>query len=539
MFYPTRRLLLLMPASLALILSLLLTSCEASPGLPVTHGATPSTSPPSAAPCGHLPPQQQGLLKLAGLAYGPYHGEQTPEGQFPSYPSTGEIQADMPTLKALTDNIRIYSSLGPASAILQAAQANGLKVALGIWLGAGSAANEKELAAGEELALRYSATVSSVIVGNEVLLRGDLTEAQLHQYLQRVRARLGHSVPITLADIDEMWLTHPALAQDVDFITAHIYPFWRGVPIACAIQDVAHRYHALQTLPALAGKPVVIGETGWPSAVSPQPETLPGTKLCAAQAPVGISSTPTAVGPLASPTATSDHLSASPANQALYVQNFITWAKQQHVQYYYFDAFDEAWKIHESGFGTHWGLYQQDGMVKPNLAALLPPPAPATLTQRSYRDVAVGGLEPGFDLGIDTSQHTDNTWLTVHNGVFTLKYPANQAWGTLFISVCKPVPPDQRDRFLDLSTYHAIEFDLRGDQRAGTCLKVGLKDWQQPDNGSETTVDECLTTQWVTYTHPLSVFSGVDLSHLYVVFEVVFSGPSALTIQVRNVRYAA
>lgn len=537
MLYLTRRLLLAAP--LVLMLSLLLTSCGGAVGAPVTHRASPtaiSTSSSTPDSCGHLPPQQ-GLLKFAGLAYGPYHGEQTPEGQFPSYPSAAEIQADMPTLKALTDNIRIYSSLGPASDILQAAQANGLKVALGIWLGAVPAANEKEIAAGEALALRYPGTVSSVIVGNEVLLRGDLTEAQLHQYLQRVRARLGHSVPITLADIDGMWLTHPALAQDVDFITAHIYPFWRGIPIACAIQDVARQYHALQTLPALAGKPVVIGETGWPSTVSPQPETLPGTKLCAAQAPAGVSSTPTAVAPLASPTATSNSLSASPANQALYLQGFITWAKQQHVQYYYFDAFDEAWKIHESGFGTHWGLYQQDGTVKPDLAALLPPPAPATLTQRSYRDVAVGGLEPGFDLGIDTSQHTDYTWLTVHNGVFTLKYPANQDWGTMFISVCKPVPLDQRDHFLDLSAYHAIEFDLRMPV-ANTCLRVGIKDWQQPDDGNETTVDECPTTQWATYTHPLSVFSRVDLSHLYVVFEIAFSGPAAITVQVRNIRYA-
>ena len=344
-----------------------------------------------------------------------------------------------------------------------------------------------------------------------------------------------------MADDYHQWLNHKELANDVDFITVHIYPFWMGVSIDCAIQALDKAYK--QVVAAFPHKSIVIGETGWPSAVSPQPEVLPGSTLCASQA--GVSPTPTpspsqpsqaTVAP--SPTASPSQGGAvpSPANQALYLNDFTTWAQQNGVQYYYFDAFDESWKIHENGVGTHWGLYQQDGQPKPTLGDLLPAADPATVTQRRYLDVAVGGLEPGFNLGIDTSQHVYR-WLKVQGGVFTLAYPAGQQWGTMFITVCKPVPPAQRHFSLNLSTYHTLAFDIRATVD-GPCIKVGIKDWKQPDNGSEQKVDECLTTQWVTYTRPLSVFSGADLTHLYVVFEVVFAGASNLTVQVRNVRYS-
>lgn len=517
-----------------LILTTLLTSCGGT--APKQPTPTPARSfSPTAYPCGHASPRT-GLIRLSGVGYSPYHAGQSPD--VGTFPSSAEVQADMATLKTLTNYIRIYSSTGPANEIIQAAEANGMQVALGIWLGAVPQANNVEIAAGEQLASSNSQAVRAVIVGNEALLRGDLTEDQLRSYLQQVRAKLGHTVPITMADSFDQWLAHPALANDVDFITVHIYPFWGGVSIDCAIQALDKAYKQVKA--AFPGKQIVIGETGWPSDISAQPEMLPGSALCASQA--GASPTPTSspsqptVAP--SPTASPSQGGAVPssANEALYLNDFTTWAQQNGVQYFYFDAFDESWKIHEKGVGTHWGLYQEDGQLKPALSGLLPPADPATVTQRSYLDVAVGGLEPGFDLGIDTSQHVYG-WLTVKGGVFTLAYPAGQQWGTMFITVCKPVPPAQRHFSRDLSAYHTLAFDMRA--TAGQpCIKVGIKDWKQPDDGSEQKVDECLTTQWVTYTRPLSVFSDADLTHLYVVFEVVFAGASSLTVQVRNVRYS-
>src|ERR1039458_4769550 len=164
-------------------------------GLPAT-GASPNWCGP-------------GSVTLSGVGYGPYHA-----GQDPNYgisPSGSEVAADMPTLSAVTNYIRIYSSTGPAAEIVKAAAAAHMCVSLGIWLGRNSAANAAEIAAGIRLA-RQSRAVRPVIVGNEVLLRGDLPVNQLIQDIGKVRAALGHTVAISTAADFQQWLAHPELA---------------------------------------------------------------------------------------------------------------------------------------------------------------------------------------------------------------------------------------------------------------------------------------------------------------------------------------
>jgi exo-beta-1,3-glucanase (GH17 family) len=474
---------------LGLALSVLLTSCSGgsstSPGSSVTSTSeTACTQPKSAL----------GKLTLAGLAYSPAHTGQDPSRGI--FPSEEEIQADMPTLASLTRYIRTYSSTGPAAAIIQAAAAAHICVASGIWLGSDPAANAGEMAAGEQFAA--NGAVHSIIVGNEVLLRGDLSENQLGADIKQVRARLARAVPITMADTYDEWLRHPKLAEDVDFITVHIYPFWQGISIDSALQFVDETYQRLRA--AFPNKPIVIGETGWPSAGPSYGAAVP-----------------------------------SEENQVRYLKEFTSWAQAKKVQYFYFDAFDEGWKTNERGVGIHWGLYQQDGKVKPALSNILPSPASATLVQRSYRDIYVGGLESGFGLGIDTSGQ-QRQWLTANGGSLLLTYPANQQWGTMFITVGPPVPPGHRPS-LNLSAYRSLVVDLRA-AVDGQCVRIGIKDKNQPDDGSETSVQRCLTTQWSTITLPLNTFTNVDLAHLYVVFEMLFQGSSSVTIGVRNIRYS-
>ncbi|HEX6478235.1 MAG TPA: glycosyl hydrolase family 17 protein [Ktedonobacteraceae bacterium] len=244
----------------------------------------------------------------------------------------------------------------------------------------------------------------------------------------------------------------------------------------------------------------MVGETGWPSAGPPYGSAIP-----------------------------------SAANQARYVSEFINWARMKHVQYFYFAAFDEDWKIHEKGVGTHWGLYRQNGELKPALKAILPGPALTTLTQRGFRDVYVNGLESDFVAGGDTSGHL-HQWLANDNGVLSLAYPANQQWGGLFITVGPPVPLGQRPS-LDLSAYSSLVVDLKPTAE-GQCVHIGIKSNRHPDDGSETTVQRCLPAGWSTVTLPLSAFSGEDLAHLYVVFEVLFQGPSEARLEVRDIRYS-
>ncbi len=492
MFDSTRkRLRLTTMATTALLLSILLVGCSTQ--APRTF-PRPSTSPSQDRASCTQPQPRPGKLSLAGLAYGPSHTGQDPTSG--AFPSSEEIKADMPTLASLTRYIRTYTSTGPADAIIQAAAAAHVCVALGIGLGSNPVENAREMTAGERLA--SNGVVRSIIVGNEVLQRGDLSEAQLRSDIEQVRAKLGRAVPVTMADTYTQWIRHPDLANDVDFITVNIYPFWQGISIDSAIRFLDQVYTEVQkTFPH---KLIVIGETGWPSAGPPYRAAVP-----------------------------------SAASQVRYLREFLNWAQARGVLYFYFDAFDEDWKVDEEGVGTHWGLYQQNGQVKPALSDLLPSPAPATLLQRSYRDVYVGGVETGFVLGMDSSEHL-HQWLTSNDGMLVLTYPANQQWGAMFITVGRPVPPGHRAS-LDLSAYRSLVVDLRSPVD-GQCVRIGIKDKDQPDNGSEVTVQRCLTAQWSTITLALNAFTGVDLTHLYVVFEVLFQGSSGATLDVRNIRYS-
>lgn len=443
-----------------------------------------------------MPAPGHGHVTLAGLAYGPYHAGQDPN--FFISPSAPEVAADMPTLAAVTNYIRIYSSLGPAADILRAAQTAHLCVSLGIWLSRKAKANSAQVAAGIKLARRFAA-VRSVIVGNEVLLRNDMPVARLLGYIREVRAALGHRVAISYADDFHQWLAHPELARAVDFVTVHIYPFWQHLPIGSALGALRADYGVVAR--RFAGKPVVIGETGWPSGGTRQRQAVP-----------------------------------SPANQARYFRGFVTWANRNHVPYFYFDAFDEGWKTGEHGVGTHWGLYDQSGRRKPALARWLPAASPRTIAERAFRDLFVGSrLETPFSLGIDTSGHRRH-WLTSTPGLLTMAYPARQQWGAMFVTVGKPVPPRHRPS-IDLSHYRSLSVQLRASTN-GERVRIGIKDRSQPDNGGEITVEETLTTRWSTIALPLSLFANVDSRHLYVVFELVFDGFAPETVQLRNLRYS-
>ena len=125
-----------------------------------------------------------------------------------------------------------------------------------------AASSVKDLIA---LAKAHPETVRAIIVGNEVLLRGEQTGETLAGMAKRIKAETG--LPVTYADVWEFWLRAPeALKQSVDFITIHVLPYWEDDPLPVS-EAVKH----LETIVAevqekFPGREIVIGETGWPSA---------------------------------------------------------------------------------------------------------------------------------------------------------------------------------------------------------------------------------------------------------------------------------
>lgn len=262
--------------------------------------------------------------KLFGVSYTPFR-----RGQSPLDPSdhvaAGQIEDDLARLAGHVRIVRTYSAathgLDQVAAI---ASRYGLGVWQGLWLSSDPVANKREIEAAVALANAHPETVKAIVVGNEVLLRHDLTPEALQAYIADVRARV--KVSVTYADVWEFWLKHPQIAQSVDFLSIHILPFWEDDPVAAdeAAAHVASIYGRMQS--AFPGRKIVIGEVGWPSAGRMREGALP-----------------------------------SPANQARVLHDVVAWSKAAGTDANIIEAFDQPWKQQLEGtVGGHWGLFDAD-----------------------------------------------------------------------------------------------------------------------------------------------------------------------------------
>jgi glucan 1,3-beta-glucosidase len=257
--------------------------------------------------------------KLYCLSYAPFRDGQSPLG--PGVQITPQqIDEDMAQLARIRDCVRPYSVALGQDQVAAIAKRHCLKVIQGIWLGVNPEKNRAEIETAIKIANEYPDVVRAVVVGNEVLLRGDLASNDLVAAIREVKARV--KVPVTYADVWEYWLRNADVAAAVDFITIHILPYWEDFPIpageAAAHVDSIRR----RVVAAFAGKEVIIGEVGWPSEGRMREGALP-----------------------------------SPANEARVIQDVLALAKRNNFRVNVIEAFDQPWKLALEGtVGGHWGL---------------------------------------------------------------------------------------------------------------------------------------------------------------------------------------
>lgn len=259
--------------------------------------------------------------KLHCVSYTPFQPGQSPfDAGLIVSPSA--IAADLKRLAPLTDCIRTYSAASNGiDAVAAAAESQGLHVLQGAWISRDPIANAAEIDAALAAAKRYPETVKALIAGNEVLLRREQTAAQLAALLRNAKSR--SNVPVTYADVWEFWLQNPSLADDVDYLTIHILPYWEDNPVAAedAAQHVLEITKLVQA--SFPGKVVMIGEVGWPSAGRMRDAARP-----------------------------------SPYNQARVITDVIAATRKAGINANIIEAFDQPWKRRLEGtVGGHWGLF--------------------------------------------------------------------------------------------------------------------------------------------------------------------------------------
>ena len=254
---------------------------------------------------------------VPGFAFSPYQAGQSPITQVE--PSLEDINRDLSLLAGKTQAIRTYTVAGIFGEIPRLAESHNINVAMGAWLSTDLELNDAELKRLLELAQRPPYNVVRLVVGNEAILREDLTATQMIAYLDKVRAST--RIPVSTAEPWHVWLKNPELAKHVDYLAVHLLPFWEGIGLDQSVDFSINTYRRLQQ--AFPGKPIVVTEVGWPSR---------GRSIRDAD--------------------------ASQANQAKFLRRFIQRAEQEGIVYYLMEAFDQPWKSDiEGSVGGHWGVF--------------------------------------------------------------------------------------------------------------------------------------------------------------------------------------
>ncbi|MEH2501627.1 exo-beta-1,3-glucanase (GH17 family) [Bradyrhizobium sp. AZCC 1578] len=257
--------------------------------------------------------------KLQCVSYAPFRGAQTPLIPTTQIPPE-QIAQDLAQLAKITDCVRTYSIENGLDQVPALAAKVGLKVIQGIWLSSNRIKNLAQISVAIELTKEHPDVITALVVGNEVLLRGEMTTSDLAAHIRSVKSRV--TVPVTYADVWEFWLRNREIYDAVDFVTIHILPYWEDMPVrakhaAGHVDDIRKRMAV-----AFPAKEILIGETGWPSAGRMREGALP-----------------------------------SRTNQARVVSEILDLAKREKFRVNLIEAYDQPWKRQLEGtVGGYWGM---------------------------------------------------------------------------------------------------------------------------------------------------------------------------------------
>jgi exo-beta-1,3-glucanase (GH17 family) len=317
------------------------------------------------------------------INYSPYRAGGPNAGEVPP---NSDILQDLGLVQAAGFNLlRLFGADQVANAILMLAAANypSLQFQVGIYLGpdtapCSSAANLAQVQTAIGFANTYP-NVATVSVGNETSFAGDVPASCLAEYVQMVRGQV--TQPVTADDDYTFYagltssgeLPNPVLPV-LDWVSIHTYPFsnygqwnWEQVTptapngpaqgmMSAAIANAQSNYQSVSaysfvdqsgaTVTIGATMPITIGETGWKAT------------------PTNLSSALEAI---------TNPAIANPVNQKWYYDELNAWQGTANgpSMIFVFEAFDEAWKGSDDG----WGLWNSSRQALYALCGLSVGPA--------------------------------------------------------------------------------------------------------------------------------------------------------------------
>jgi exo-beta-1,3-glucanase (GH17 family) len=326
-----------------LFATLALAACSARQGAPTSAPVAP---PPPGEERRPYAPTRDGALVIEGVGYGPFRAGQRPGGPVPS---DAQILEDLRILAPRWAVFRVYSSAPPTERILTLIRDESLplQVVVGAWIGADDpAANQAEVEGAIRLANAYPDQVAALAIGNETQVYWSGHRSSKEALIGHLRAaRRAVQQPVTTADDYNFWNKPEAaeVAAEVDFILLHAYAMWNRQSLDDAVPWTAKTVASIKAM--YPDHPVVVGETGWATALNPE-----GGEVEHIKAPAG------------------------EAEQARFYAALRAWALAEQQPVFYFEAFDEPWKggADPRDVEKHWGLYNENRTPKAAMAGGAP-----------------------------------------------------------------------------------------------------------------------------------------------------------------------
>ncbi|PRP78621.1 glucan 1,3-beta-glucosidase [Planoprotostelium fungivorum] len=302
--------------------------------------------------------------QLRGVNY----GIQRSDGSCTNYDD--KVLKDFNVIATFAQAVKIYN-LGycnGAQNSLRAANATGLKVFLGMEGYDVSAYNNEKIVL-QQLYQQFGfSNVLGISIGSEDLYRNcgcaDRFGAQITE-VQNILKGLGSNAIVPVTHTDVYYMQPPAITNVADIIMFNAFSFWEGADINSAVQTFIDHYNSVKN--QFPGKPVWVGETGWPVKGASQANAVPSVE-----------------------------------NARQYLNGIVCWANANGVPYFYFEAFDESWKASQvSGdIETSFGLYNADRSRKSFFQLNCPGATQPIITSSVQNPPSTTQSSPSFTLSL-------------------------------------------------------------------------------------------------------------------------------------------
>lgn len=263
--------------------------------------------------------------KIHGISFSPYLDGQDPSEK--SQISQVQIAERLEIIRPYTNWVRTFSCTNGNEEVPRIAHEKGLKTFVGAWIDSDEENNDLEIS--NAINLAKQGYVDMIAVGNEVLLRKEISVIKLIEYINRVKKEVPH-ITVGYVDAYYMFVNYPEIVEACDVLYANCYPFWEHCSLDISVEYMKKMYELVKQ--NAQGKKVIISETGWPTK---------GEMYGGAQ--------------------------PSYSNAMRYFINTQNWVNEENIESFYFSSFDEVWKNnHEGEYGAYWGLWDKEGQYKFN-----------------------------------------------------------------------------------------------------------------------------------------------------------------------------